>query len=73
MFDTDLKEYTVMVTIGDEYGVANKMRFCNSYAAEEWANAMLGRGWNTGRTISLATFYKLGENNEWVYDLELEW
>ena len=69
---TDIVEFPVMVTIGDEYGVANRLRFRDGRVAEEWANAMLGREWGETRTISVATFYKLGPDNEWVFDEEME-
>ena len=67
-----VQEYPVMATIGDEYGVANRLRFRDGRTAEEWANAMLGREWGETRTISVATFYKLGPDNEWVFDGEME-
>ena len=67
-----VQEYPVMATIGDEYGVANRLRFRDGRLAEEWANAMLGREWGETRTISVATFYKLGLDNEWVFDGEME-
>lgn len=69
---TDIAEFPVMATIGDEYGVANRLRFRDGRLAEEWANAMLGREWGETRTISVATFYKLGPDNGWVFDGEME-
>lgn len=67
-----VQEYPVMATIGDEYGVANRLRFRDERVAEEWVNAMLGREWGETRTISVATFYKLGPDNGWVFDSEME-
>ena len=69
---TDIAEFPVMVTIGDEYGVANRLRFRDGRVAEEWATTMLGREWGETRTISVATFYKLGPDNGWVFDSEME-
>jgi hypothetical protein len=69
---TDIAEYPVMVTIGDECGLAKKLRFRDGRVAEEWATAMLGREWGETRTISVATFYKLGPDNGWVFDSEME-
>lgn len=64
--------YPFLLTLGDANGIAKRYKFTDMAAAEQCASAFLGREWGDTREISVATFYKLGPNNEWVFDGEME-
>jgi hypothetical protein len=64
--------FPYLLTLGDAYGIAKRVQFSDMAAAEQCANAYLGREWGETRTISVATFYKLGPDNGWVFDSEME-
>lgn len=64
--------YPFLLTLGDCSGIAKRYRFTNMAAAENCASEYLGREWGETREISVATFYGLGADGEWVFDSEME-
>lgn len=65
--------FPYLLTLGDATGVAKRAQFSDMAGAENCASAYLGREWGDTREISVAKFYKLDANNEWVFDSEMEY
>lgn len=60
------------LTLGDYDGIGKRYRFTNMAAAEDCACAYLGREFGETRQYSVAKFYELGPDNEWVSAGEME-